>query len=272
MRTKVQPKNSSEYKCCFCCHVRTGTVILGILELIAQVFALMLLVLAFIHPEILQQFQGTDPTTNPVVSSTTPSPAVDFFEVQYDSKAVEPALDAFDYDMMDNLYWHQRKWTTDDLYIGMAVVLGIIFLTICLLYGALKGRPGYLLPFFAFQVFDFALNCLTFIGYITYMPDVQVYLRDQNFPDCLKEHLMNCDPQLLSIVVISIFVLSVSLKAYFLGVVWSCYKYLQAVDCANSVVAHYNDSEAEMLLPPKYEEAISQSENPPPPYQPAESA
>ena len=43
----------------------------------------------------------------------------------------------------------------------------------------LQSRPGYLIPFFCLQVFDFCLSCLTVVGYMSYAPNVKLWIVEQ---------------------------------------------------------------------------------------------
>lgn len=42
-----------------------------------------------------------------------------------------------------------------------------------------QNRPGYILPFFCLQVFDFSLSCLSIVGYLSYSPNIKLWLRAQ---------------------------------------------------------------------------------------------
>lgn len=169
----------------------------------------------------------------------------------------------------------ERKWTNEDRFVGLLLTMGSFFVSVLLVYGAVKGHAWYLMPFFCLQVFDFSVSCLTVVGYFSYLPDLKHCLAIQSWIP-YKDRLMSMDGDWLMMLAILIFVLILSLKAYFLGVVWACYKYL----CMNSVRGlsrsngrQYETSggeDAEMLLPPKYEDAVrmTQEQPPPPPYFP----
>ena len=49
------------------------------------------------------------------------------------------------------------------------------FIIVCML----QSRPGYLIPFFCLQVFDFCLTCLTVVGYMSYAPNVKLWIIEQ---------------------------------------------------------------------------------------------
>lgn len=52
------------------------------------------------------------------------------------------------------------------------VCLCIIAITVMLIYGTVKGKTSYLLPFFCLQLFDFAITTLTAAGYLCYIRSV----------------------------------------------------------------------------------------------------
>jgi lysosomal-associated transmembrane protein len=150
-----------------------------------------------------------------------------------------------------------------------------------LVYGAIKCRPGYLMPFFCLQVFDFCVSCLTVVGYFSYIPDIKRWIAAQEYLPW-KEALLAVDNDWLMLMAVMFFVLVLTLKAYFIGIVWSCYKYLSTYErtITRGVLRTYSGEQTgedtEMLLPPKYEDVIAmpleeepepvQEQPPPPPY------
>lgn len=169
-------------------------------------------------------------------------------------------------------------WTSEDKFVGLLLVMGSFFVTVLLVYGAAKGYAGYLMPFFCLQVFDFCVTCLTIVGYFSYMPDMKTCLDkgtlfDQQMGFPFKNDLKSLDHDWVMLFAIIFFVLVLTLKAYFIGVVWACYKYLTNYKTGNNMIRAYEASsgeDAEMLLPPKYEDAVRMAaeQPPPPPYFP----
>lgn len=237
MRLKYGSEDPKKYKCCFCVHVRVGTVILGIWHLIVHILLLALLIASTFHPRFLQ----------------------DSFQLDTDySKNNENQHDAQRFD--STLAFRQKN-----LLVTFVLVVCTFFISLMMVYGAIRSRPGYLMPFFCLQVFDFCITCFTVVGYINYAPDIKLWIVEQkmsNFPGMDK--LLQLNDQWLMLVFVTIFVLLLSVKAYLISMVWATYKFLQLMNASRSSVQPDN----EMLLPPKYEEALKMSYNEPapPPY------
>jgi len=142
--------------------------------------------------------------------------------------------------------------------LALALVFGLLFITLLMVYGSIKSRPVYLLPFFCFQVFDFILACLTAVGHYTWLPNIhQAIVENPDMP--FREQLMNLNSEWLALCILLIYVLVLMVKAYFIGIVWACYQYLHL---RNASVLRYTEVEgntipndAELLLPPDYETA-----------------
>ncbi|KAJ8305268.1 hypothetical protein KUTeg_015813 [Tegillarca granosa] len=224
MKLKFDSGDQNSFRCCFCCHVRTGTILLGLWHLLAHLFVIGALIFATFHPEVLKE------------RVKCPSSGND-----------------------------------DDLCVAFVITMCTLTITLFLLYGAIKSRPGYLMPFFCLQVFDFCLSCLTVVGYFSYAPNIKDWFRQQGL-GCYPgmDSILRMDGEWLMLLCLLVLVLFLSLKAYLIGVVWACYKYLQLRNLNRSVVREYTvDPDTEMLLPPKYEDAIKapvDSSPPPPPY------
>lgn len=172
---------------------------------------------------------------------------------------------------------YKQAWTSEDQFMGLLIALSSFAITIMLVYGTIKGQPGYLMPFFCLQVFDFCISCLTVVGCFSYVPNIKSWIAAQeNFP--MREELLRMNNDWLMLLTVLSFVMMLTIKAYLIGMVWSCYKYLgemqnrpvtgtnRTFDTSNS-----NSEDTELLLPPKYEDVIrlpppSSDEPPPPPY------
>jgi len=161
------------------------------------------------------------------------------------------------------------------------MLVGCILASLMLIHGVTKGRPGYLMPYMGLQVFAFCISCLIVFTCFSYAPDVKrgIAAKPDSMP--LKSYLMNIDNDRLMLSIIMFSVLLLVFQAYFMAVVWSCYKYLSQTP---QEATHgrrrpteedlRNPEDAELLLPPKYEDIVSepeptgqtQTEPAPPPY------
>lgn len=249
MRRKNELVNHSAFRCCFCCHVRTGTVIVGVWHLVLHVLALAVLVSMMVRPELFDKLYGSGGTTATHLSGSF---LTRFRPTLYSHPEGGPPTP--DMPLNDPKLATIRE---EDLHVALAITVCTGVITLLLLYGTIWGQPTYLMPFFCLQVFDFVLSALTVVGYFSYTPDVRrLVAASRDLP--LQKELLRLDPQWLCTVVMIGFVACMMLKAYVMGIVWSCYKYLRLRQEA-SLVDIEADTEVlpygQALLPPDYETA-----------------
>ncbi|XP_076364885.1 lysosomal-associated transmembrane protein 4A-like isoform X1 [Tachypleus tridentatus] len=173
----------------------------------------------------------------------------------------------------DYAFLREWKWDLKDVHVAMAVTLCTGLITSLMVYGAVRGCPSCLMPFFCLQVFDFMISALSVIGYFSYMPNPREIIQNSHDIPFQKE-LMQLDAQWLCAIVMAAFIVCMLVKAYFMGVVWSCYKYLKLLQMTQ-IVDNYLDLEEEMLLPTDSEMGVKSplylspyGHPPPPPYTP----
>ncbi|XP_065524734.1 lysosomal-associated transmembrane protein 4B isoform X3 [Lathamus discolor] len=120
--------------CCLCCHVRTGTIILGVWYLIINSVVLLILLSALTDPD------------------------------QYHLTSAELGGE---FEFMD------------DANMCIATAISLLMILICAMatYGAYKQHAAWIIPFFCYQIFDFALNTLVAISVLVYPSTIQDYLR-----------------------------------------------------------------------------------------------
>lgn len=153
---------------------------------------------------------------------------------------------------------------------SLAVVL--LLLSLCLLFGVLRRRPGLLLPFLAFQIIDFLGSLLLFCGFFVRFPSElrmlssRPYLPGQEEPD-------KAAGAGGSFLFIALYLLLLLLKIYLIRCVLTYYRFLlaRAAPPAHSdglAVIVVPGPEKNPLLLPSYEEAINmpRKDSPPPPY------
>lgn len=167
-------------------------------------------------------------------------------------------------------HYRDHSLNYQDMDMGGLVCLCMIAITLMLIYGTVKGRPSHLLPFFFLQLCDFAITTLTAAGYLCYLRTIH-HLIEQSNRLPWKEDLIRMDPRTLGVVVLFAFIFMVMLKAYCIGIVWRCYKYLtirQNASLLTYIIPEGGNTERSFnSLLPDYEEALSMKVTPPPSYQ-----
>ncbi|XP_052741189.1 uncharacterized protein LOC112051698 isoform X1 [Bicyclus anynana] len=180
LRPKPESDSSREWSCCFCFHVRTGTVLLGIWHLMLHLVALGFLAAITRDPRLLEEFEQ-------------------------DSLAISRNTPFGTHGTRDhNLVYH-------DIDVGALVTICTLAVTLMLIYGASRGKPTHLLPFFCLQIFDFAITVLTVTGYLCYLQSIHRLVQEtKRVP--WREELLALPPAALALIVLSFFMTAVLLK------------------------------------------------------------
>ncbi|XP_076610537.1 lysosomal-associated transmembrane protein 4B isoform X1 [Chaetodon auriga] len=195
--------------CCLCCHVRTGTIILGIWYMLINAVVLLILLSALNDP------------------------------VQYRYHLTSSELGT-DIDVMD------------DANICIATAISLLMILICGMatYGAYKQHAAWIIPFFCYQIFDFALNTLVAISVVVYPNTVQDYLQQLPGTFPYKEDIMSTNNMCLVFAVLLFIGCILSFKAYLIGCVWNCYRYVSGRGTTEVLVyVTTNDTTFNELIP-----------------------
>ncbi|KAM7342387.1 lysosomal-associated transmembrane protein 4A isoform 1-T3 [Cochliomyia hominivorax] len=270
IRLKMGPhqqlQRSKEWTCCFGLHVHTATIMIGLWHLFLNILALSLLAVIMRNPHMMEELENSYDYNVDLNAPALPTPL---------SKVDPP------YAYRDHSLSYRKQYQNYDM--GGLVCTCMIAITMMMIYGAIKGKPSHLLPFFCLQLFDFAITTLTAAGYLCYLQAIH-RLIDESHRLPWREKLLELSPEELVIVVLIVFVCIVFLKAYAIGIVWRCYKYLTLRQqsmrtllplgipdlTSNNLSA---EERAYSTLLPNYDEAVAQymKQAPPPSYQVAMS-
>ncbi|KAJ7397826.1 Lysosomal-associated transmembrane protein 4B [Pitangus sulphuratus] len=235
--------------CCLCCHVRTGTIILGVWYLIINSVVLLILLSALTDPdqyhltsaELGGEFEFMDDATMTLVSLRC-----------YLVVVAETCPQLLGQDL-------------SDMCIATAISLLMILICAMATYGAYKQHAAWIIPFFCYQIFDFALNTLVAISVLIYPSTIQDYLHQlpNNFP--YKEEIMSVNPTCLVVIILLFISIILAFKGYLISCVWNCYRYINGRNNSD-VLVYITTNDTAVLLPPYDDPVNGAAKDPPPPY------
>ncbi|KAK1331937.1 hypothetical protein QTO34_007614 [Cnephaeus nilssonii] len=167
----------------------------------------------------------------------------------------------------------------DDANMCIAVAISLLMILICAMatYGAYKRRAAWIVPFFCYQIFDFALSALVAITVLVYPNSIQEYIRQlpPDFP--YKEDAMSVNSTCLVLIVLLFISIVLAFKGYLISCVWNCYRYINGRKQLRRPGVRYQQRQyaltlvfslsPQVLLPP-YDDATvtGAAKEPPPPY------
>ncbi|XP_073956823.1 lysosomal-associated transmembrane protein 4A isoform X2 [Choristoneura fumiferana] len=258
-RPKLGSERNSEWRCCFCLHVRTGTILLGTWHLMLHLIALGFLAAVVRDPRLMEELER----------DANPGP-------DYGERAAVLPTPLSNVEPPPSSYPQHAAQPRDHTLIYLCTLA----ITLMLIYGASRGKPAHLLPFFCLQIFDFAITVLTATGYLYYLRSIhRLVAETRRVP--WRDQLLQLPAPALALVVLSAFLLAVLLKGYCISMVWRCYKYLTMRAHALQSLTPFVISSEGLAAPPyapapapdyssllpDYEEAVKQT--PPPSYRAA---
>lgn len=270
LRPKLGSERNKEWRCCFCLHVRTGTILLGTWHLMLHLIALGFLAAIVRDPRLLDELERDS------------APVADWSNAGHEAmptaqSKIEPPPSSYSPQHIGPPRDHSLIY--HDVDVGALVTVCTLAITFMLIYGAALGKPAHLLPFFCLQIFDFAITVLTATGYLCYLRSIhRLVAETRRVP--WRAQLLQLPPSALAFVVLTAFLVAILLKGYCINIVWRCYKYLTMR--AHALQSPFVISSDEAVNPaqmapfaaadytnmlPDYEEAVKQT--PPPSYRAA---
>ncbi|VVC32130.1 Hypothetical protein CINCED_3A008877 [Cinara cedri] len=275
----IERRRKNEWRCLLCCHVRTGTIFLGLWHLMLQLLAISTMGVVLRHPDLLKITRTLpDPNELPTALAERNMPSINDNAATIDGSTFSN-YEQDDGSEPDERNGHYYTSATYGMYVGrpirygkkeINVALFLIFctltITIVMIYGAIKGKPKLLIPFFSMQLFDLLVTTLSTLGYLCYLPEFhRLVIRTES---TLFPAVSSIDSQYISLIIIFCLVFSVISKGYFVAVVWSCYRYLTLKRASAQPTIHYIESNfvVQNLLRPDYDFNMKKFPPPPPSY------
>ncbi|CAI2730501.1 unnamed protein product [Schistosoma spindalis] len=269
-----------QFTCCLCLHVRTGTIIFGITQIIIQLVFISFLFLMTFNPRLIPEDNhgSLDPSQAnvrfyvfstlfrlvPAVSDiheslTLPSPGARNVNGNklYLGHNVESETN-FNYDippgykddvlvdvnnmspsLVSDTQKHERgshevKIKHFSPYIAVCVTTFSLAFCCFMVHGAITRQPTHLLPFFFIQVFDLIICLIHILGFMSSTSDIRLVIHTKTGPIYIKSTG-------LTFIILSISCMMLAFKAYCLGMVWDCYKYLMLNRRGNLLDDWYSD-------------------------------
>ncbi|CAH8293324.1 unnamed protein product, partial [Schistosoma turkestanicum] len=119
-------------------------------------------------------------------------------------------------------------------YIGVCVTTFSLAFCCFMVHGAITRQPTHLLPFFFIQVFDLIISLIHILGFMSSTSDIRLIIHTKTGPFHIKSTG-------LAFIILSISCMMLAFKAYCLGMVWDCYKYLMLNRRGNLLDDWYSD-------------------------------
>lgn len=213
--------------------------------MLLHLLALSLIAVVVVHPEKLTQTggplgglgSGDELSVNPqdvkAVNCGAEMPCI--LAAQGDGSTNAAASD-FSISLGNLITTHRLN--TDEVNVALFITLCTFVVTLLLVYGAFRGQPSHLMPFFFLQVFDFCISSMTMIGYLSYLPNIRQLIRETPaFP--FQQQLLAMNTKCLTFFAMLIFITTLMAKAYCISIVWRCYKFLMLKAQAGRSVLRY---------------------------------
>ncbi|XP_002170766.1 lysosomal-associated transmembrane protein 4B isoform X1 [Hydra vulgaris] len=155
-----------------------------------------------------------------------------------------------------------------DQLIGLSVTSICFVIIIALVYGAIKRKSNYILPFFCLQVFDATVTLMVAATMISYAPQVKYFI--ENHPEVYMsaDCISHMSVEKFRYFLVLFWLVMLTAKYFMMTVVWSCYKYCKSFEERQSLVQLpqmlYHGNMDTVTNLPSYEDVVKIA--PPPAY------
>jgi len=222
--------------CCICLDVRTGAVVIGLINLVMHASAfIMSTSTALYHRGEMKVQQGDEVKT----------------EQQY------------------YYYYNVQQQQTAEYMLQMLIACLSFVITVMLVYGAALRRPSYVLPFFCMQVFDLSIWTLVSAATVSRSSRIKMALESKPY---IGEHIHKMSQTHFLFTLVFVMTAILMIKAYMITVVWSCFKHCKQVNQARQLHRGITAPNGPVLVLPTNMEAMANlpsyddtMKNPPPP-------
>ncbi|KRY49158.1 Lysosomal-associated transmembrane protein 4A, partial [Trichinella britovi] len=196
--------NDPRFRCCGCCHVQTGAVCLGLYNITLQCFALCFLIFTVVNPDV-------------------------FFELNVKQGLLQSGYnESYELDDFNKIGIHERlpelptpvpqnsfSLADNDHHAGFVPSRAEVLV---ITRRRLRPADAHL-----------AIALVFGLMFITSMMIYGIFKPDLPF----RDQLAGLNSQWIAICILLFYLLIIVVKIYFIGIVWSCYQFLQAANADN---------------------------------------
>lgn len=227
-------ENRKPPSCCVCLNVRLGTIVISLFYMFCGIF-----VAAQTLRHKKKEYAGT------VV--------VDEFD---------------DWSYLNHFQNNGHKYAVDRNCVGLVILCMSVIVMILCIYGASLRRSSYVLPFFCLQVFDMSLTIMIAATMLSYASRLKWFMENSGKYD---EHIANMSLTHFRMLLVTFWLITITIKYYMMSVVWECYKYTKGIedqhrrmDVNPSFMIYPGALGVDGMVLPTYDDVVKAS--PPPAY------
>lgn len=108
------------------------------------------------------------------------------------------------------------------------------FITLLLIYGIVKNRPSYIMPYFSIKVFELVITSLSALSSYSCVANLKEwYAEHKNFP--LSDTVAGMNMQQIELLTFAFSLIVILIKLYIVIIVWYCYRYMVTVEAFHNL-------------------------------------